>query len=215
MPSFVGEPHSSAWAEAGPHLTSVLAWDPASPGKDRPPTDSMPAAGRAQALSQVTAGDQWASGLGLLTHHSAGCLPEGWAGQLAPPWLLFTVLSAPPWGLGNTLQLLHPMDRFHPGPSLFSVGGGRVEGWSHGCFCLSPGPLGSLLAQGPRQVDFSLKYRGYCLLPVKLNSPVSPLPLLLLLDDCKGRHCPQGARPSQETHGRLADLALPTWPSVS
>lgn len=125
------------------HLTLELGCDPASSQAHLEETDSRPAGGRVQALSLATAGDQWASVLGLL--HSPQCwLPSRMLGRTTgPTWVLFTVLC-PALGTGG---------HCHSNCCILWTGFTLVPlsslSWEALCFCLSPGPLGSLLAQGP------------------------------------------------------------------
>lgn len=82
---------------------------------------------RVRALSLATAGDQWASVLGLLLTTVLAAFQS--VGQDNRPYLGL-VYSPPLPRPGDwrtlSLHLLHPMDRFHPGTSLFSVLGGPV-----------------------------------------------------------------------------------------
>lgn len=114
------------------HLTLVLGCDPASSQvyleDQRPPADSRPARGRVQALSLASAGDQWASVLASFSLTTVLAVFQS-AGQDNQPHLgLVYSPSLPRPGDWRTLslQLLHPMDRFYPGPSLFSVVEGPV-----------------------------------------------------------------------------------------
>lgn len=150
--------------------------------------DSMPAGGESPPSAPRHPDHQWgppAAG-SILTHHSAGSLPECGAGQPAPPGSCLQSSSVPcPWGLEDTVTPISASDgdRFHPGPDRSSVLGGPGSG--RGSVGTSATRASWLPAGSGTRAwlgGFALKYGRYCCVclspAVKVSVPLPSPPLL-------------------------------------